>query len=72
MYYRRELEGYQNRKICLLMQSAPRNYMILPDNLDPNYSLILSISILHETIPEYISLYNNNLNSNLPGNIFQE
>lgn len=54
------------------MQSAPRNYMILPDNLDPNYSLILSISILHETIPEYISLYNNNLNSNLPGNIFQE
>lgn len=46
--------------------------MILPDYLDPNYCVIISISILHEMIPEYRSLYNNNLNASLPGNIFQE
>lgn len=55
-----------------LIQSAPRNYTILPDNLYYNYCLIISSIILHERILEYVSLYNDDLNTNLPWNPFQE
>lgn len=70
-YITGELKGYQKREICFLIQSAPRNYTILSDNLYYNYCLIVSTIILHERILEYISLYND-LNASLPWNTFRE
>lgn len=66
--YRRTERG----RYVFLIQSAPRNYTILPDNLYYNYCLIISSIILHERILEYVSLYNDDLNANLPWNPFQE